>query len=702
MSPIHPAPHLELPIMPVIHGILATDTVANCHAAIMEAAHFLQALTHCPMALVCEVTALRSGQPSIVWQAGDLSGRLPVTANTFDAWFERAREQPGRLCAFDDVTHGLLMAGGQDDIALYIVMLARPGSDLSRPLGTAMRDIAGISARHLHRLRKDEETRLLRARHDADGINHLKLLRANADLVWGAPEGIMRVTHVFNHRHDLARYFQGRPLNSLTAAGGKAITAIATGGKAVRMVRLDPRKGMPGETPLYITVDAPSGIIGTEGPSGTISAGSDTAPDQTALNAQLLETILDARGKEDELRHETEIMLRGLRTLLSPAPFREKMEHLARHLAEAVKGDIIDVIQLRPAEKPRLFLSAAGLQKPGTEALQQVLALSAGRNVTILAADSDESAMTCAAFHMPTGDIAVIAIPHQAEEFYLVCRARRAFGARDIGLAERFSLLLRQALVLRDDQDRMVHTAKLSALGQMSASVAHELRQPLNTISIVAQNVEMLIERDLAEPRILKEKVDRILQQVNRACLIMDRMRRFGRKSGGNHKSISLSATVQSAAALMQRVAEDADIHLAVDVPDDWEIVADDLDIEQVLVNLVQNAIDAIAGHERHHGQGRIHIWSNTDPTDPKVVRLHIEDNGPGFAPEILQHAMDAFFTTKEEDKGTGLGLSISHAILREHGGRLQIGNGNQGGLVTLYLRRPPKSDPSLIDGRRQ
>ena len=71
------------------------------------------------------------------------------------------------------------------------------------------------------------------------------------------------------------------------------------------------------------------------------------------------------------------------------------------------------------------------------------------------------------------------------------------------------------------------------------------------------------------------------------------------------------------------------------------------------------------------------------------IIGLHVEDSGPGFAPAVLRHALDAFFTTKPEGQGTGLGLSIAHAICREHGGRLLVGNGESGGgLVTLVLRR--------------
>lgn len=698
MSILSSAPDSELPVMPAVRKILATRTVASCHAALAEAANLLQTITLRPIDLVGEVTLGPKDQAALVWRRGDLFGQSAGVPVAFQEWFAHARGRPGQFCAFDDAVTGLVATGGIEEIPLYIVFLTECEPEESAPLETALRDIAGVAAQQLHRLRKDEETRLLRERSEARGASHAELLRASADLLWEADaEGVLHVTQIFNNRGDLARRFEGRSLREMTVADGKTVAAMAAHSKTLRSVRLDPDRGSKDEAPLYITVCALPCPAGPPRLTGTISTGPDIAMDRLALDAQILETMLGARTREDELRHETEAMLMGLRALLSPVPFREKLDQLAQHLANAIGGDVIDMIQLRPGEKPRLLLSSATLAPTKATALQRVLAAAAGRDVTVLPANSDESAVTCATFEAQAGDMALIAIPYQAEQFYLVCRARRAFNTRDVRLAERFSLLLRQALILRDDQDRMIHTAKLSALGQMSANIAHELRQPLNTISIAAQNIEMLIERNAATPQILKEKVDRVLQQVDRACKVMDRMRRFGRKSAGNYKSVPLGQVVHSAAALMQRGAEKAGIRLDIHVPDDLVVIADELEIEQVLVNLIQNAIDAITDGPRAEPQGWIRLWSSIDPGDHDVACLHVEDNGPGFSPEVLQFAMDAFFTTKEQGKGTGLGLSISHAILREHGGRLQIGNAAQGGLVTLYLRRPPKGDTNVI-----
>jgi signal transduction histidine kinase len=689
MSMLVPQSESDLPVMPSVRKILAARTVESCHAALVEAMRLLQTLSLRPVNLACEIAVPAPGRPLLVWRAGGLFGQGTGTPMGFQDWFARASRQPARFCAFDELVCGVVGAAGLDEIGLFVALLAECDPDESPALEAALADVAAISAQCLHRLRKDEERRLIRERGAVRGATHTELLKASVDLLWEETEtGALHVTQVFNNRADLARHFEGRPLAGLTVADGKSVAALAAHSKALRSIRLDPVPGAPKDT-LYITVCLPPAPApeGRGRLTGTLSTGPDIAMDRLALDAQLLQSMVGARTREDELRHEIEAMLLGLRALLSPAPFRDKLEELARHLAGAIGGDVIEMIQQRPGEKPRLMLSLEPLPSDKAAALQRVLAAATGRDVTVLAAGSDENALAAMALDAKAGDIALIAIPYQAEQFHLACRARRGFGTRDVRLAERFSLLLRQALVLRDDQDRVIHAAKLSALGQISTNIAHELRQPLNTISIAMQNIEMLIEREAITPQILKEKVDRVLQQIDRACRVMDKMRRFGRKSGGNYKSVPLYTLVQSAVGLMQRVAENQGVAIDMDVAEDQQVLADELEIEQVLVNLIQNAVDAIS--EDPARPGRIRIWSRADPDDPDGICLNVEDNGAGFSPEVLQHALDAFFTTKAEGKGTGLGLSISHAILREHGGRLELGNGSHGGRVTLYLRRP-------------
>lgn len=672
-----------LPVLAAARGILAASDLPSCHVAIADAASLLGAATDCPVR-ACEISVSLSGEIAIVWQGGDSHGVPFDEKGAFGAWFARALSRPGRLCAFYGNAAGLVTMAGAGDIPLHIGLIADCMPETVTGLADAMNDVATVAVQQLYRLRKDAERRVSRARIDSSEALQAELLRANVDLLWESDEmDILHVVQVFNGRHDLVRKIEGRRLNDIRVAGGRSLKDLVSAGGASRNLRLEQASG---ET-LYICVG--SGPSRKRGALGTLSAGPDLTADRLAADAFILESILDARTREEHSRREAESMLLGLRVLLAPTPFREKLEQLAHHMARAAGCDMVQIIQLRPGEAPRLLSPRGLLSSQGAAALARVLALAEGQSVTVLPSDGEDSAVVRNTLTAPDGDIALVTLPFAAERFYLVCRGRPSFGLREQGLAERFSLLLHQALVLHDDQERMVHTAKLSALGQMSASIAHELRQPLNTISIAAQNVSMLLEREAVTPALLEEKVARILKQVERACGVMERMRRFGRKTSGELKPVPLLEVTRSARSLMHAITDMDGIVVDVDIPAGTEVLIDELEMEQVLVNLLQNARDAIM--DKPVGNcARVRIWSAPDPDDSELVRLHVQDNGPGFAPEVLKHALDAFFTTKAGSQGTGLGLCISHVILREHGGRLHIGNAAEGGgLITLFLRRP-------------
>jgi signal transduction histidine kinase len=619
--------------------------------------------------------AVSARGPVIVWQS---DGPLRESGAALRAWFQHAHHRPGHCLAFGDAASGMIAMGGTEPGAPSVLLIA-DGVLLPPGLAAAMGDVAEFSARHLHHLRHEEEMRQRRERLDADGIRDAALLRANADLLWQAgADGILHVTHIFHDRRDLARLVEGRALHQI-AAGAKDLGALLAEGGTVRAQRI----ALPGSGEnLFLTACPAPQACGPFPIRGTIACAPELAADRLAVDTHMLETILASRQREEQLRRETETMMLGLRVLLGDISFREKLEQLALHLAGAIGCDEARLVLFRPGEDPRLVMPET--MTVHAKALWPVEMLSGGRLLTLLPAEDDEAVHLRTALGLRSGDVALVALPSASERYYLLCRARRGLSQSDHGVAERISLLLQQALLLQDDQNRMIHTAKLSALGQMSTGIAHELRQPLNAISIAAQNIDLMVELGKAGPQMLKEKTERILGQIDRACKVMDRMRRFGRKTAGDRKAVSLAGIARSARSLMDAVIANTGIALDIAVPDDLKVMADELEIEQVLVNLIQNAADAMAGRP----DSRIRIWSADDPDDRAVLRLNVEDSGPGFSPDVIAHALDAFFTTKPEGKGTGLGLSIAHSILREHGGRILIGNGEMGGLVSLVLRR--------------
>jgi signal transduction histidine kinase len=658
------------PLLSELRAVTATATPAACHAAIAQAARGLEEVSaFCVQA--AEIVAGPHG-PTVLWR---MEG-LRFEDRRLEDWFARALQTPGRMLIFDTDYAGIAACGGDTWLVMIADSPAPPPS-----LETAMREMAGLGAQHLARLRREEEDSRRHRRLDEAGARQTSLLRAGTDLVWQAgPDGVIRVTQVFHNRDDLARRFDGRGLRDLLA-GDADLRALTAQSDMLRGLRVTLKDGMES---YRVTCSREGETL-----HGTLG---EAPSDRTAMDALTLETVLESRNREEQMRRETETMMQGLRLLLGDAPFREKLARLAQNLARAFNCDEARLIQHRPGEKPRLVLPD-GPAPEESLMLTRILAAGGDARVTVLPGNSNEAAYLRAALAMRGGDIVLIALPAQAERHYLLARARRSPTSGELGMAERVSLLLQQALLPQGDQNRMIHAAKLSALGRMATSIAHELRQPLNTISIAAQNLELLAERENADPALLKEKTARILGQVDRACKVMDRMRRFGRKTAGDRHSVAPAAIARSARSLMDKIAAEGGITIEVDVDDSLRVLADEMEIEQVLVNLIQNAADAI--HEQASA-GRIRIRASDDASDAAMLGLHVEDSGPGFPPAVLHHALDAFFTTKPEGKGTGLGLSIAHAILREHGGRLLIGNGDTGGRVTLVLRRAP-SEAQLI-----
>jgi signal transduction histidine kinase len=676
MSPILPAEiapsDADQGIMPGLRRILSTASPRACHGAMVQAARLLEDEFGFSILMAAEIAP----GPAIVWQSG---GPLRENGPALRAWLQRASLHPGRCLAFGDAAAGIVMSGAGPGTPM--VALVADAILLPQKLEIAMRDVAEFAARHLHHMRSEEENMRRRQRLDAEGARDAALVRASADLVWEAGEdGIIHVTHVFHDRRDLARLFEGRALREIPA-GALDLQRSAEKGQILRAQHIT----LPGSgEPLFLTACPSPGKSAPFPLRGTIATAPDNAAEKLAIDAHTLETILASHRREEQLRRETETMMLGLRVLLGDMPFREKLEQLARHLAGAIDCDDIRLVQFRAGEAPRLVLPDAMAVNAG--ALRRIETLGQPRLLTLLPAGSGDNTHLREALAMRNGDLALVALPSTAERYYLLCRARRSLSPDDHGVAERISLLLQQAFLLQTDQKRMIHTAKLSALGQMSTGIAHELRQPLNAISLAAQNIDLMVGLGKAGPELLKEKAERILGQIERACKVMDRMRRFGRKTAGEYKASPLAAIARSARSLMDPLILSSGITIDIDIPDDLSGVADELEIEQVLVNLIQNAADARDGKPG----GRIRIWSEGDPDDPGALRLHVEDNGPGFPPDVLAHALDAFFTTKPEGKGTGLGLSIAHSILREHGGRILVGNGALGGgRITLVMRRP-------------
>ncbi|MDR3515380.1 MAG: ATP-binding protein [Azospirillaceae bacterium] len=230
---------------------------------------------------------------------------------------------------------------------------------------------------------------------------------------------------------------------------------------------------------------------------------------------------------------------------------------------------------------------------------------------------------------------------------------------------------------LKTMQEELVRTENLAAIGQLSAGIAHELNQPLAALGTLSENAVRFLER--GDNDTVRFNLDRIVHLVQRMGVLTGRLRSFAGRSGGEIETIDVARSVDSALALLgHRIRAEV---IAIDAPPTPVLIrANAIRFEQILVNLVGNALDAT---DRTAAPRVTISWGET--ADGITVR--ITDNGDGLTPEMAARVFEPFFTTKKDRGGLGLGLAISADIARSFGGSLTGAGRPEGGAVfTLTL----------------
>jgi len=239
-------------------------------------------------------------------------------------------------------------------------------------------------------------------------------------------------------------------------------------------------------------------------------------------------------------------------------------------------------------------------------------------------------------------------------------------------------------------QNRMLQQARLVELGGMASALSHELKQPLFTISLCAENGRLLLDQQSEEStERARGKLDRISEQVDRARDIIGRISGYARIEDSDPEPLDLKDVVGAAVSFMRPLLVQHDVGVRVILPDgpSLRLLASRVGLEQVLVNAIQNAVDSIAMRrevEPNSPQGAIEL-SVIHLGDG--LRISVADNGGGLALKNSQEAFDAFTTTKDSDRGTGLGLYISRQIVMEIGGQIAIRSREapeRGAIVTI------------------
>ena len=285
------------------------------------------------------------------------------------------------------------------------------------------------------------------------------------------------------------------------------------------------------------------------------------------------------------------------------------------------------------------------------------------------------------------------------EVFRELVASQEALEAKHAELAEAHDALQRT-------QAQLVQAEKMASLGRLVAGVAHELNNP---ISFVLGNAHAMqrygrhlgeylnaVHAEAASPAVqalrkrlridaivadLPSLIEGLMEGAERSAAIVDGLKRFSATDRGGAERFDLADAVRRSAHWVEKAAP-AHVQLLLDAPDAPVMLCGAAGrIQQVLINLVQNAVDATA----HHPAPRVSVRLTEADGWATVT---VADNGPGLSPDVQQRLFEPFFTTKPVGEGTGLGLSISFGIVEQHGGQLRADNAPEGG-ARFTLRLP-------------
>lgn len=259
-------------------------------------------------------------------------------------------------------------------------------------------------------------------------------------------------------------------------------------------------------------------------------------------------------------------------------------------------------------------------------------------------------------------------------------------------LEAKYAKLKETEHLLRSTQNELVQAGKLAMLGQMAAGITHELNQPLAAIRAFADNAVTFLKRGQTGPA--GDNLAHISAASARMGAIIGQLKGFARKSHETVSTVDLAQSIHASAMLLESEFRRHEARLDIEVHDALLVLGDAVRTEQVLINLLRNALDAVEGAPRKE------VKMELQREDAAAV-VRIRDSGPGIPEQVAQHLFEPFFTTKPSGKGLGLGLAISSSIVHAMDGQLNARNHEGGGAeFVVRLPLPEQGSDRMEEGR--
>jgi two-component system NtrC family sensor kinase len=400
------------------------------------------------------------------------------------------------------------------------------------------------------------------------------------------------------------------------------------------------------------------------------------------------ESIAGMQHKAEGLNRQLERFSAITSRLLSSADLDVIYPAIASAITEVTNFSVA-VVQLEDAERRLRVAASSGLSPESLWKLQaQTQDWTLDRIKSLC---SDAPLMGKNSYLLPPHEAIPFARPKNGEELliplcsdggaYLGCirlaapEGTSAIYALELSHIEMLAADLALAIELQSLHKQLVWSEKLAALGQLLAGAAHELNNPLTAIMGYGE----LINDAIVAPH-ARDQLAKLVGEARRMKRIIDNLLRFSRQGVGDTQAVQLSPVVQQVVTLREYYTRTRNVRVELDIAPDLPFLAVNEDeIKQILLNLFNNASDALDGMA---GSKRISIRAYQSGA---LAVIEVEDTGPGFG--NLNRALDAFYTTKPVGKGTGLGLSVCYGIVKKRGGDIEIENVKpHGALVTVKL----------------